>query len=65
MSDSGLKSCPFCGGEPYMFRDVAHNVDDGLSADGTRLWFICCDVCPAVIGGNDKGQVIAAWNRRV
>ena len=46
-----LKPCPFCGGK-------AQAVTRSFADDIECLW------CGASIGGQTKGEAIAAWNRR-
>ena len=54
-----LKSCPFCGGKPYL---------DGDCTWGIASYYIYCDCgikTKPFTGFNGKNKVIELWNRRV
>jgi Lar family restriction alleviation protein len=52
----GLKTCPFCGGEP-----LVHENDWCEPPE----FSVHCESCIAsTLGSADRMQAIAAWNRR-
>lgn len=57
---SELKSCPFCGGEAYIFQ---------IQENGklqSRLWVVRYHVCGAnQLPFSEKHYAVEAWNRRV
>lgn len=63
MTQTELKSCPFCGQEPMLCRMR-------LSISSRKLWQIWCDniecaTAPFIHEYENKEYIIEAWNRRV
>ncbi len=55
-----LKPCPFCGEAVSL---VGMEVEAAMF--GALSWFIECKQCDQKFGGYyNRGQTIAAWNRR-
>lgn len=52
--------CPFCGGDNI---DI-FETDFGRSEDPYQF-AVKCHSCGALVSAEDKGEAIAAWNRRV
>lgn len=57
-----LKSCPFCGGVPYVSMESVG--DDSLD----EVWRIYCAGCPAMMesagtSDDELNAIVDAWNR--
>lgn len=59
MSETTLKPCPFCGGEPYFFE---------IYVRGQKVWKVMCgkrvDCCAILNDYNSQEEAAIAWNNR-
>lgn len=56
---SGIKNCPFCGGEAVSRRRRPDHIMNGK-------YFICCTKCKNKTGYyNSEDEAVKAWNVRV
>lgn len=61
-NSSGLRKCPFCGGEARLIRNARRKI---YGKDEYRVGVVaCCDVCEARMFYGSEKLAIEAWNRR-
>lgn len=61
-NNSGLRKCPFCGGEARLIRNARRKI---YGKDEYRVGVVaCCDVCEARMFYGSEKLAIEAWNRR-
>lgn len=59
MTRPAMKSCPFCGGSPILYRGAY--IDQG----DDDYWSVCCSDCSVDHGFHDRPDVaVTAWNKR-
>ena len=61
-NNSGLRKCPFCGGEARLIRNARRKI---YGKDEYRVGVVaCCNVCEARMFYGSEKLAIEAWNRR-
>ena len=61
-NSSGLRKCPFCGGEARLIRNARRKI---YGKDEYRVGVVaCCNVCEARMFYGSEKLAIEAWNRR-
>lgn len=62
---SELKPCPFCGSEPFVREIEPHtHVLATFMPDYKGGAFVECTGCTAAMSGDNREEVIEAWNKR-
>lgn len=64
MDKTGLKPCPFCGGEAVIDTIEPHAHMLALLPDYGGETFIECTGCTCAIVGKTEHEAVEAWNRR-
>ena len=61
-NSSGLRKCPFCGGEARLIRNARRKI---YGKDEYRVGVVaCCNVCEARMFYGSEKLAVEAWNRR-